>query len=154
MNLYTTTWGKGGFVITVGQSHIHFFIEMLFQWCIFCLINKVLIQNAYIYFIRSKWLFLRSTQLTSLLADLHLPSGYLRSFIYIWCGTMPYLTTTLYIFLHPPTPLFPFVLNHSCLCSFYSLHGFIAALVQASRTWFTLLHGRNGRVRFYVKQYS
>lgn len=47
MILYTTTQGKGGFVITVEQSHIHFFIEMLFQWCIFCLINKVLIQTSF-----------------------------------------------------------------------------------------------------------
>lgn len=35
---------KGGFCNVLQNSLIHFFIEMLFQWCIF-FFNKVLIQN-------------------------------------------------------------------------------------------------------------
>lgn len=42
---------KKGFCNHCRTVWYSFFIEMLFQWCIFCLINKVLIQNCFFVYI-------------------------------------------------------------------------------------------------------
>lgn len=76
---YTRKKGFCNHCRTVSYS---FFIEMLFQWCIFCLINKVLIQTSFfMLFVLNGWYDMHMT-LTP--ACLFSSSGYMLPFWHVY----------------------------------------------------------------------